>query len=150
SYHITEPHPSVPASHYFHTGRGGAGNYHHVDPKHITHSTTATGPASRVKLTPPPPNAIFMAGRGGAGNAHPQKERAIFSFDEELEQQKLITEHSAPVYHIGRGGAGNAVDEVHPHRHGSTSSSASSAGSHHGKARHSLEGAWNRVSRSLS
>ena len=49
-----------------------------------------------------------MTGRGGAGNVHhPPSERAIFSFDEELERQLSQDRHAAPVYHVGRGGAGN-------------------------------------------
>lgn len=34
-------------------------------------------------------------------------ERAIFSFDEELEQQLRRDARAAPIYHVGRGGAGN-------------------------------------------
>ena len=49
----------------------------------------------------------FATGRGGAGNIHPSSERAIFSFDEELERQMSRDRHAAPVYHVGRGGAGN-------------------------------------------
>jgi hypothetical protein len=49
-----------------------------------------------------------MTGRGGAGNyKQPPSERAIFSFDEELERQLSLDRHAAPVYHVGRGGAGN-------------------------------------------
>ena len=35
----------------------------------------------------------------------------MFSFDEELERQRLA---EAPIYHVGRGGMGNAVDERNP------------------------------------
>ena len=35
----------------------------------------------------------------------------MFSFDEELERQRLA---EAPIYHVGRGGVGNAVDERNP------------------------------------
>jgi len=48
-----------------------------------------------------------MGGRGGAGNVFPSSERAIFSFDEELERQLRWERDVAPVYHVGRGGAGN-------------------------------------------
>merc|ERR1719282_488249 len=106
SYHITEPHPSIPASHIYHAGRGGAGNVMRVNPKSVTSGPDASGPASRIKLTPPPADALFTTGRGGAGNVHREKERAMFSFDEELAQQERLREHAAPVYHIGRGGAG--------------------------------------------
>ncbi|KAF2093809.1 hypothetical protein NA57DRAFT_14430, partial [Rhizodiscina lignyota] len=108
-YQITEPHPSVPSSHYIHAGRGGAGNYAYVDPKETTSGATAQGPASRTKLSQPASNGYYLAGRGGAGNFHQHRERAIFSFDEELEHQRKMMEHQAPVYHIGRGGAGNAI-----------------------------------------
>ena len=52
---------------------------------------------------------------------HLASERAMFSFDEELERQRLA---EAPVYHVGRGGVGNAVDERNPNggRMGSTRS----------------------------
>lgn len=123
-FHLTEPHPSVPSSHYIGTGRGGAGNIKHVDPRSVTPSTSASGPASCVKLTPPPSSGRFVGGRGGSGNIHYNSERAMFSFDEELALQQKIQEHVTPVYHIGRGGAGNAVDEARPHssRKGSASS----------------------------
>src|ERR1700722_13013315 len=151
SYQITEPHPSVPASNYYHAGRGGAGNIARVNPKNVTSGPDATGPASLVKLTPPPSNALFTSGRGGAGNIHREKERAMFSFDEELAQQRRLMDNAAPVYHIGRGGAGNAVDEMHPRasRQSSTSSNFS-AESNSSRTRTSLEGAWHRVSRNFS
>ncbi|KAF2842021.1 hypothetical protein M501DRAFT_1013390 [Patellaria atrata CBS 101060] len=150
SYQITEPHPSVPRG-YIHAGRGGAGNVTYVDPASVTNGANASGPASRAKLTPPPSNSVFLSGRGGAGNAHRQKERAIFSFDEELAQQRRIMEHQAPVYHVGRGGAGNLVDEMHPRS--TRSGSASSTMSEDSNASHkrtSIENAWNRVSRTFS
>jgi len=57
----------------------------------------------------------YTSGRGGVGNYHrltaplPASERTIFSFDEELERDRLFHEHHAPVYSVGRGGAGNIV-----------------------------------------
>ena len=77
-----------------------------VNPQNITTGATATGPASRTTLTPPPANGYFAAGRGGAGNMYRERERAIFSFDEELEREMR---RGAPVYHVGRGGAGNMI-----------------------------------------
>lgn len=151
SYRITEPHPSVPASNLYYAGRGGAGNVTRVNPKELTDGPTASGPASRIKLTSPPSNAYFTSGRGGAGNVHRERERAMFSFDEELAQQERLREHAAPVYHIGRGGAGNAVDEMHPRtqRQNSSSSSNTSSESENG-VRRSIEGAWSKVSKSFS
>ncbi|KAF2816995.1 uncharacterized protein BDZ99DRAFT_456799 [Mytilinidion resinicola] len=148
SYQITEPHPSVPASNYYHAGRGGAGNIARVNPKSVTAGPDATGPASVVKITPPPQNAYFMSGRGGAGNLHREKERAIFSFDEELAQQQRLMEHAAPVYHIGRGGAGNEVHDGTARTN--SASSTLSADSHASRTRTSIEGAWHRVSKNFS
>jgi len=121
SVSIIEPHPSVPSSHYFSTGRGGAGNVTKA-PSSVTSGTEASGPASAFAVhtplnssakqsqsQPQPHRRAFTAGRGGAGNVHPSSERAIFSFDEELERQLSQERHAAPVYHVGRGGAGNKV-----------------------------------------
>lgn len=146
SYRITEPHPSVPASAIYY-GRGGAGNVTRVN--QVTPGQDASGPASRIKLTPPPSNSRFLSGRGGAGNVHREKERAMFSFDEELAQQERLREHAAPVYHIGRGGAGNLVDEApRKARTGSTSSGGSSDSSD--GVRRSVESAWHKMTRPFS
>ncbi|KAF2020310.1 hypothetical protein BU24DRAFT_136860 [Aaosphaeria arxii CBS 175.79] len=150
SYHITEPHPSVPSSNIYHSGRGGAGNVTRVNPKNVTDGRSATGPASRVKLTPPPHNALFTSGRGGAGNVHREKERAMFSFDEELAQQERLREHAAPVYHIGRGGAGNLVDDLQPRCARQNSASSTLSSDSEAGVRRSLEGAWHKVSRQFS
>ncbi|KAK5139282.1 hypothetical protein BJ546DRAFT_846445 [Cryomyces antarcticus] len=152
SYHLTEPHPSVPRSNYIHAGRGGAGNYAHYNPAEITAGPLATGPASRTKLAPPPTSARLMGGRGGAGNVYKPNERAIFSFDEELERQRKMLENAAPVYHIGRGGAGNAVDHWRPNgnRHGSASSTLSSGSESSEKLRRGMDGAWKTLSRTFS
>lgn len=152
SFHITEPHPSVnPTSSYIYSGRGGAGNAQRITPSTLTNGATASGPASRVKLTPPPSSAYFATGRGGAGNMHREKERAMFSFDEELRQQERLRSQQAPVYHVGRGGAGNLVDEMKPRsqRQGS-SGSVSSVESDKDGVRRSMESAWQRLSRRIS
>jgi hypothetical protein len=148
SYRITEPHPSVPASApVIYYGRGGAGNVARVS--QVTSGADASGPASRVKLTPPPSNSRFLSGRGGAGNVHRENERAMFSFDEELAQQERLREHAAPVYHIGRGGAGNLIDEEpRKERTGSTSSRESAESE--SNVRRSVESAWSKVSRQFS
>lgn len=144
-FRLTEPHPSVPSTSYLHSGRGGAGNYKHVDPRTITPPTSATGPAS---LTPLPTSATrnFTSGRGGIGNVHQGSERAIFSFDEELERQKT---GNAPIFHVGRGGAGNLIDERRPsrgERQGSASSVMSGDSNLSDKARRSVD--WFRDSMS--
>ncbi|KAJ4299127.1 hypothetical protein N0V90_004371 [Kalmusia sp. IMI 367209] len=146
---IYEPHPSVPASNAFYAGRGGAGNVTRVNPKNITAAADASGPASRIKLSPPPSNALFSSGRGGAGNIHREKERAMFSFDEELAQQERLREHAAPVYHIGRGGAGNLVEERQKTSRQNSASSTLSSDSDR-RVRGSIEGAWHKMSRQFS
>lgn len=120
NYSIVEPHPSVPSTQYFSTGRGGAGNRVKA-PVGVTQGSDATGPASRLTLVPSHTSRkSFTTGRGGAGNVHPSSERAIFSFDEELERQLTQERRAAPVYHVGRGGAGNVSVS------GSSSSAAAS------------------------
>lgn len=112
---VTEPHPlASPSATYSHHGRGGAGNKHSV-PASYAQSAYARGP-----YQPPPTSALqaasklghskFATGRGGAGNVLPASERAIFSFDEELERRRVREETAAPIYHVGRGGAGNVGD----------------------------------------
>lgn len=149
SFHITEPHPSVGSS-YIYSGRGGAGNAMRIKSTEVTAGATASGPASRVKLTAPPTNAFYATGRGGAGNMK-KTERAMFSFDEELAQQERLRSQQAPVYHIGRGGAGNLVDEQKPRTlRTNSASSASSVESEKDGVRRSVESAWNRLSRRVS
>lgn len=151
AYHITEPHPSVPASHYIHSGRGGAGNISHIDPKAVTAGKDATGPPSRTALDgarASNSSHYYATGRGGAGNIHHAGERPIFSFDEELERQQRMMEHQTPVYHVGRGGAGNFASEGMQRRSSNTSDSSSVVS---GQAvRSSLEGTWNRLRGSFS
>jgi len=92
----------VYTSSVYHGGRGGAGNYRKVTPAEVSARTTSS-------FIPSTTSKLFFGGRGGAGNVHPSTERAMFSFDEELERDRLIHEHHAPVYSIGRGGKGNLV-----------------------------------------
>ncbi|KAF2673395.1 hypothetical protein BT63DRAFT_154866 [Microthyrium microscopicum] len=143
TYRITEPHPSVPTTHYIHSGRGGAGNISHIDPKGVTSAQDATGPASRTKLNSQHANH-YISGRGGAGNIH-TNERPIFSFDEELDRQRRMMEHQAPVYHVGRGGAGNYASETAGSlaRRGSSGTDASA--SSRDSVRHSVEATWSRL-----
>lgn len=132
-YSICEPHPTVPSRGrptYIQAGRGGAGNIKRYNSSDLTKGPAAAGPASRVELSPPPSTSRFtMTGRGGAGNTHVHSQRAMFSFDEELQREERIKENmsKAPIYHIGRGGAGNAVNEMEPKggRNGSASSMSS-------------------------
>ncbi|CBY01398.1 hypothetical protein IAQ61_003224 [Plenodomus lingam] len=150
SFHITEPHPS-PKAPYIYSGRGGAGNALRITPSTLTPGATASGPASRAKLPSPPTNNVYATGRGGAGNMKTRTEhRAMFSFDEELQQQERLRSQQAPVYHIGRGGAGNLIDEMKPRprtmRQGSASSESSVESEKDG-VRRSMDSAWKRFSR---
>lgn len=151
SLHFVEPHPSVPSTNYLYSGRGGAGNLHRYNPKELTPAQTASGPASRVALSSARAAPFFTSGRGGAGNVHREHERAIFSFDEELERQRRVEANPAPVYHVGRGGAGNLVDEMKPARKGSAGSvfSDESAASS-SRSRRSIGSAWGKVARTFS
>merc|ERR1712144_164691 len=88
NFQLVEPHPSV--NHYAHAGRGGAGNYFKA-PK-TSNGSTARGPASLFEHGLPKSKSKFSSGRGGAGNIHSPSERAIFSFDEELQLQKTREE----------------------------------------------------------
>jgi hypothetical protein len=162
-YHITEPRPSVPSGHYIHSGRGGAGNISHVDPKTVPSatSTTTAHPISRnaphtatVVSNPtasatasnvvPSSTPYYPAGRGGAGNMYHARERPMFSFDEELERQRKMMEHQAPVYHVGRGGAGNYANED-AYLQRSSPRSESDAASRSSSGRGSFEGTWNKL-----
>jgi len=91
------PHTSM-----FHTGIGGAGNY-----RKLTTVELATPKPKNLDLKSQP--RPFYGGRGGIGNAHSASERAIFSFDEELQRDKLRRDSIAPMYAVGRGGAGNII-----------------------------------------
>ncbi|KAJ5631191.1 uncharacterized protein N7484_011291 [Penicillium longicatenatum] len=104
NYRVVEPHPSVPHSTRpaVFTGRGGSGNVVSLKNTKTTESRTATGPASLTRLdsrSPPRPSPLAVV-------APATSERAIFSFDEELERD---LRRAAPVYHVGRGGAGNMI-----------------------------------------
>lgn len=107
-YRVVEPHPSANRP-LMHTGRGGAGNIVSLRNTVTTAGDSAEGPASLTRLDAHQPKN-FLSGRGGAGNIHSFSERAIFSFDEELERQMRREKEVAPVFHIGRGGAGNTID----------------------------------------
>jgi len=146
-YRVVEPHPSTncPA---MHTGRGGAGNVISLRGTVTTVGEYAEGPASLTPLDAHPPKN-FLSGRGGAGNVHSYSERAIFSFDEELERQMRREKEVAPVFHIGRGGAGNTIDsdglDLAWKRRGTSVGTNSSNGSVMQRARRSLEAGWGKL-----
>ncbi|KAL9112275.1 MAG: hypothetical protein Q9227_003393 [Pyrenula ochraceoflavens] len=127
-FELVEPHPTTPSTGYIHTGRGGAGNI--VRAKNISSGPNATGRASVTSLgssrsTP------YHSGRGGAGNVNYSidAERAIFSFDEELERQMQQERDLPPVHYVGRGGRGNMVYNDTSSRPRSSIDSARSLGS---------------------
>ena len=109
---ITSPHSFVPLTKSVHIGIGGTGNCHRYEP--AASSTSSNIIKSNTTVVPTHPSAQprhFIIGRGGAGNRYDASERAMFSFDEELERARRGSDSMAPVYHIGRGGVGNFVDE---------------------------------------
>lgn len=112
-----------------HVGRGGAGNTFKA-PK-TTSPASARGPASLFGSEIPLTGTKFSSGRGGAGNIHPNSERAIFSFDEELQRQSTRDKklEAGAVYHVGRGGAGNLVSSRPDSARKDSNSSADSVGS---------------------
>ncbi|OAL39615.1 hypothetical protein AYO20_01012 [Fonsecaea nubica] len=136
SYAIVEPHPSVTNNmHYISTGRGGIGNA--VRSSASNSSAWGSGPStssgrigslsSTASSTLSSSRKTFTTGRGGAGNVVPSSERAIFSFDEELEQQLRWERDAAPVYHVGRGGAGN-IGHVHGSNNNNNTATSALAG----------------------
>jgi len=128
-YTITEPHPTVEAGHYTHSGRGGAGN---------TFKASSGASAATRAVKAPRSGKKFYSGIGGAGNAHHGNERAPMSFDEEFVRAKV--RDSAEAGHVGIGGAGNVF------RRGSDSSeSGSERRSSHES---SSTGFWGRLSSS--
>jgi len=133
-YRLAEPHPTVAT--YTHSGRGGAGNTFKAPI--TTRGSDASGPASLFKDgLPYNANAKFSSGRGGAGNVHSNRERTIFSFDEELARQasrEMREKEGRAAWHVGRGGAGNMMSSPTRSPNGSaartgSTSSSSSAGS---------------------
>jgi hypothetical protein len=137
-YQITEPHPHP--GKYTHSGRGGAGNTFKA-PK-TSSGASARGPASLFEYGLPKSTSKFSSGRGGAGNIHEPNERAIFSFDEELERQSTREKRlkESGVWHVGRGGAGNyAVLNSTSGRKNSSSSSESDRSGFFGRLSHSFE-----------
>lgn len=138
---LAEPSPLHTAGRLYQSGRGGAGNYHRL---------------AAAPLPPPPttitaqPSTRFFSGRGGTGNAHLFGERAMFSFDEELERDRLMQEKHAPVFSVGRGGAGNIVAASTRSSADSECSSMRSSGDSvrsNNSIRHAADRVLNRISR---
>ena len=147
TYKVVEPHPHA-ATPYIHTARGGAGNIVKADS--TSKGPDATGPASRHPSLRSSKRSVFTSGRGGAGNLYSSSERAIFSFDEELEREMRHMQDMAPVCHVGRGGAGNKVYTDAPTRPMPTSDrdsmrSTSSAESGTETLSRKLRWGWGRV-----
>ncbi|CAK7234915.1 hypothetical protein SCUCBS95973_009092 [Sporothrix curviconia] len=122
-YTITEPHPTVRANAYTHSGRGGAGNTFRA-PTSVTPAAGIPTPLTKISSTSSSGSSIhgssstrFYAGRGGAGNAYPASERRSVSLDDEYVYASTVAKSASRGY-VGRGGAGNFV---------SSSSSPSSA-----------------------
>ena len=141
--HLTSapsPSTSSPSRPYTHTGIGGAGNIRRIAPPtslpapltqslSTTSTNTSTGSDSsttNATVDYQSPSILyrphgFSTGRGGVGNmSHAGSYLALFTFDEDVEQQQRShSSRRAPVtYHTGRGGEGNAVySGQHPAAH---------------------------------
>ncbi|KAL3427767.1 hypothetical protein PVAG01_01276 [Phlyctema vagabunda] len=141
AYSVTEPHPTVRASTYVYSGRGGAGNM--IKAPKTSNGSTAHGPASLFENGLPQSNSKFSSGRGGAGNIHLTSVKAPFSFDEELERQSTRErkEREGATWHVGRGGAGNFADTTKKSssRKDSMSSNESSGSGFFGRLSHTFD-----------
>lgn len=132
SYTITEPHPTVPKNSYFHSGRGGAGNFFRAP-----ETTSPSGVPAAALPTTTTTATRFYSGRGGAGNIHSVAERKALSFDEEF-QRAEVREKTSTITHVGRGGAGNVFSSVP-----ATDKSRRDSNSTNGSVR---SGFWGRLS----
>ncbi len=107
-YTITEPHPTVQANAYTHSGRGGAGNTFRA-PTSVTPAAGVPMPLTKVvsgSSVSGPTSGRFHAGRGGAGNAYPASARISLSLDGEYAYAAAVAK-ATTLGHVGRGGAGN-------------------------------------------
>lgn len=151
NYSVVEPHPHATTP-YVHTSRGGAGNVIKTNSTSKYGSTSTS--ASHPSISSSNPPKTFISGRGGAGNIYHNSERAIFSFDEELERQMRQQDAMAPVYHVGRGGAGNMsyVDASMRRKNSETASARSTSSNESGadiatrSIRRTLGNGWAKVS----
>lgn len=125
---ITEPHPTVRANAYTHSGRGGLGNTFRA-PTTVTPAAGIPTPLTKVSSGSSATHSSstrFYAGRGGAGNAYPASERPAASLDDEYAFASAAAK-TASVGYVGRGGAGNfykssSSSSSHKKSSGSTSS----------------------------
>ncbi|CAK7270675.1 hypothetical protein SEPCBS119000_004208 [Sporothrix epigloea] len=157
-YTILEPHPTVQANAYTHSGRGGLGNIFRA-PTSVTPAAGIPTPLSLSCSSPSPvsrssSSTRFYAGRGGAGNVYPISERQSVSLDDEFAHASTVAK-SAMRGHVGRGGAGNYVPApstpASTPRNASTYPSSSSSGqSTADKIAQSIRLGWQGSSKSAS
>ncbi|CAK7275052.1 hypothetical protein SEPCBS57363_006481 [Sporothrix epigloea] len=111
-YTITEPHPTVQANAYTHSGRGGLGNIFRaptsVTPSSGIPTSFSSSSSSSASRSGSSGSTRFYAGRGGAGNVYPISERQGVSLDDEFAYASAVAT-SAVRGHVGRGGAGNVI-----------------------------------------
>lgn len=128
-YTITEPHPTVQANAYTHSGRGGLGNTFRA-PTTVTPAAGIPTPLTKVSSgsSATHTSTRFYAGRGGAGNAYPASERQAVNLDDEyVYAAKAAAKSTTTGGYVGRGGAGNfysnkSSSSSHKKSSGSTSS----------------------------
>ena len=129
-----------------HSGVGTAATRTNTVTSASTSTSTSPNPSSSSSSSSSHPFKI-STGRGGAGNHFPASERAMFSFDEELEVRRARETRAAPVYHVGRGGAGNVEDGRWPGLRGSAGNASSAASMY--SARSGADNAWARVNQTF-
>ncbi|KAF2151426.1 hypothetical protein K461DRAFT_269659 [Myriangium duriaei CBS 260.36] len=165
---------------YLGSGRGGAGNISRYASATLTSGSNATGPACRMLPLPPTSARMMTGrgGAGNAratstsaavvkpviktrsssessassstSDMDSPSQRAMFSFDEELQRDQRMRDNAArtPVYHIGRGGAGNAFPYGTERHYGA--GEAASIDSSDSAKRRSIASMMERISRTIS
>ncbi|CAK7204528.1 hypothetical protein SEUCBS139899_007286 [Sporothrix eucalyptigena] len=128
-YTVTEPHPTVQANAYTHSGRGGLGNTFRA-PTSVTPAAGIPTPLAKVSSvssssSAPHSSTRFYAGRGGAGNAYPVSERRGVSLDDEYVYASTVAKSASRGY-VGRGGAGNFYSSSSSSSSSNTKKSSSS------------------------
>ncbi|EGD94829.1 hypothetical protein GTR04_5431 [Trichophyton interdigitale] len=114
AYRMLDLNPLSAQENTMYSGRGGAGNFHPLKNSAISPSSSISSTRTLSSRLGFNARQLLPGGRGGLGNFHSSSEYAIFSFDEELEQQLKREKDVAPVFHIGRGGAGNMAAAAVP------------------------------------
>ena len=99
-----------PSTMYFHTGIGGAGNYHKAYATDASNVPTPTRPRynyDQRSYLPRSLHSLVSTGIGGAGNIRGTPQVATLSAEEELARSRVRESHSPLRWFVGIGGMGN-------------------------------------------